>query len=442
MCFVITCGYGRAQAGLVELSTQRAGGFVRRLDWLRFVWVSAFRNLGRAPRRTVVSLAAMGAATAALILFESFVQGVRATFRHNVVTSSLGHYQIYRKGYRQNKGHEPFGYQVTESEELKKQIANEVGPLVFFSKRLDFFGLVGQGDRSVAAKGRGIDAKAERTFLTLFKVVDGKHLADSEGESVFLGQGLAKQLGLKVGDNATILVNTAGGSLNALDLTVVGLFTTGVTELDDQFFYVDNQLAQKLLRVEGASSLLMGFQGEDELVYQEKLKRVVEGKYPHLEVLHWHDLIADYFDNTMGWLEAQFNVFRAIIIIIATLSIINVFTMSLMERTGEFGTLRAIGTYRGEIGLMVLTESVVQALIGTLAGIFLAIIAIKLVLVNGVTMPPPPQMTSVFHVSFAIPWSGIPFNFFLCVLVAGGAGLLPALKISRLNIVQALGRNV
>lgn len=215
----------------------------------------------------------------------------------------------------------------------------------------------------------GVDAKEEKRFLTLNVVVDGVHLADSKPDSIAIAEGLAKQMKMKVGDLVSVVTTTAHGSLNAVDLEVVGIFKTGIREIDNNFFYVHHETAKKLLRIEGGSLILIGFAGEDELKYKAKLTEVMGREFPDLEVVHWYEMAGDIYDNAMGWIEGLVRVFRIIIIAVATLSILNVFMISLLERIGEFGTLRAIGTYRSEIGMIILTESLLQSLIGGVAGV-------------------------------------------------------------------------
>ncbi len=413
-----------------------------KLLWVRFLMMNAFRNLWRSPRRTIFSLLAIAAAATSLMLSQSYIDGVKVTFRNNLITAVYAQYQITKKGFRTSEGDDPFGFQMTDVDALKKTLQEKVGPLVFFSRRQKFFGLVNFNDRSLSGMGMGIDAEQEKSFMTLTQVVSGTHLAGSKLESVLLATGLAKQLKVKPGDMISVVTSTAGGSLNAADLEVVGVFRTGIREVDDSTFYVHQDLAQKLLRTTGPSQILIGFAGTDELKYKATLKEVVAKSFPELEVLHWYDLAGEMFDNSMGWLESVFLVFRIIIVAVATLSILTVFMISLLERTGEFGTLRAIGTYRNEIAYLIFIESILQSLLGGLLGIAISVFAIYLPLKSGITMPPPPSMTAAFHVMFDVPWHGIGTTLLLCVVVAGGSGIFPALKIARLNIVEALGRNV
>jgi putative ABC transport system permease protein len=378
-----------------------------RLLWILFLIETSARNLLRAPRRTLISLLAIAAATGAMIVFQSFVDGVKSTFRENVITSTFGHYQIFKKGYRDNDGDEPFAYQIANIDTLRQDIEQQVGGLKIASKRQPFYGLLSFNDRSLGGLGFGVDAAEERSFLTLYQVVSGKHLADGGEHSIFIGYKLANRLKLKEGDTVTILLTTSTGSMNAMDLEVIGTFKSGVTQLDEGSYMVHHATATNLLKTEGAPIILLGFDTQNELPYGEKLTKLLAEKYPDLEAVHWI-VLADFFENTMGWVEKMVDVFRVIILAIATLSIVTVFMMGLFERIGEFGTMRAIGTHRASITLMIFVESLMQSTLGSLIGLALGIVMIELGLHQGIIMPPPPLMSVPFHVLFHIPWDSIP----------------------------------
>lgn len=409
--------------------------------WIKFLMLGSIRNLWRSPRRTIISLLAIASAATALIVFQSFVEGVRSTFRENVITSRFGHYQLYHKDARSSKNPDPHKYLISDIPNLKQELQQNVGPVTFVSRQQQFFGLLSNGDSSTGGVGLGIDAKEEKDFLTLTQVHSGKHLSESGKESIFIGYEFAEKIGAKVGQYITVVVTTAEGSINALDLEVVGTFKSGVTEMDRSMYMIHYETAQDLIGTDGAQRILIGFDAEDETVYQKKFQAYMQAKHPKVEVVHWESL-ATYFENTMGWLDSIFFIFRIIIILIATLSIVNVFTITLLERTGEFGTLRAIGTKRSEIITMVLIEGFIQAVAGSILGVLGGIAVIKLALTAGISMPPPLLMSVPFHVQFAVPWAGVGLTAFLCTFIAGGSGIMPAIKMSRINIVQALGRNV
>ena len=411
-----------------------------KIHWYVFLLFTSARNLLRSPRRTIISLSAIASAVAAIIVFQAFVNGVKTTFRHNVITSLFAHFQISPIGFRDEQGDSAFDFKISKMEELRKDVA-ALGPLVLFSRRQPFYGLINFDDRSVGGVGFGIDAEEESRFLTLTQAHEGMPLEKSGPESIVIGFKLAKRLRIKVGDMVSLLVTTATGSMNAVELEVVGTFKTGITELDQGTYHIHHDTALRLVRTEAAPLVLLGYDLKDEVPLLEPLRKLIREKYPDLEVAHWRQL-AEFFDNTMGWIEKQVVVFRWIILLIASISIVNVFMMGLFERMGEFGTLRAVGTHRTSIALMIFFESVLQASLGSLLGLLGGVVVIQFFLQQGITMPPPPMMSVPFHVEFVMPWLQIPAILGVCILVCGGAGIYPAIKIARIRIVDALGRNL
>ena len=149
------------------------------MSWLIFLINTSLRNLWRAPRRTIVSLLAIAAASGSILVMQAFIDGVTRTFRRNVITAEIGHYQIFKKGYRNDDQDDPFAYQIENLPEMRQDIEEQVGKLTFFSGHQRFFGLLSLNERSLGGRGIGIDAQEDKKFLTLAKVKDGKHLADS-----------------------------------------------------------------------------------------------------------------------------------------------------------------------------------------------------------------------------------------------------------------------
>ena len=72
---------------------------------------------------------------------------------------------------------------------------------------------------------------------------------------VVVASGLASSLKLDIGDSLTLLSSTVDGALNAFDYIVVGIYTTGVPDLDKRQLYVNIDSAQELLATERVSTV-------------------------------------------------------------------------------------------------------------------------------------------------------------------------------------------
>ena len=71
-------------------------------------------------------------------------------------------------------------------------------------------------------------------------MVDGKTLESGAKElEIMLGEGLARNLNAKPGTGLTLMASTTDGAMNALDVTVKGIISTGVPALDKRIVYTD-----------------------------------------------------------------------------------------------------------------------------------------------------------------------------------------------------------
>ena len=64
-------------------------------------------------------------------------------------------------------------------------------------------------------------------------------------------------LGLKPGDRLTLLSATVDGAINGLDTVIVGIYTTGVREMDERSLVVRLDTAQALLNTTRVSKLVV-----------------------------------------------------------------------------------------------------------------------------------------------------------------------------------------
>ncbi|MFG2515233.1 ABC transporter permease [Streptomyces sp. NPDC048584] len=116
-------------------------------------------------------------------------------------------------------------------------------------------------------------------------------------------------------------------------------------------------------------------------------------------------------------------------IVIAVLGVVNTLALSVVERTREIGLLRAIGLGRRQLRRMIRLESVVIAVFGAVLGVGLGLVwglCVQQVLaLQGMT-------------ALAIPWGTIAAVVIGSAVVGIAAALLPALRASRMNVLEAI----
>jgi ABC-type lipoprotein release transport system permease subunit len=157
--------------------------------------------------------------------------------------------------------------------------------------RVQFSGLISNGDKSVVMVATGIEPDAEFAVKGPFlKIGAGKVLASGQPGvptlAVMLGEGLARSLKAGPGTSLTLMASTTEGALNAVDVVVAGTFSTGVPELDKRQVYTDLATAQKLLVTPRISSLGVFL---DRMESTGPAQQRLAASLPGLQVQTWVD---------------------------------------------------------------------------------------------------------------------------------------------------------
>jgi len=132
----------------------------------------------------------------------------------------------------------------------------------------------------------------------------------------------------------------------------------------------------------------------------------------------------------------------AILIVIIAVGVMNTMWISVRKRTGELGTVRAMGMQRSSVLWMILFEAVLLGLfassLGALSGVLIAVV------VTALKIPVPIEAMRAILLSDTIVLS-LTFNQVIgaigaLTLFTTLAGLWPALRAARMQPVEAIQR--
>ncbi len=169
--------------------------------------------------------------------------------------------------------------------------------------------------------------------------------------------------------------------------------------------------------------LLEAAMGEAEAVF-----RNIRG----LNVLDDTDFVIEKSDNLVNvlldnikYVTLAATIIGFITLLGAAIGLMNILLVTVAERTREIGIHKAMGANSRSIRQQFMIESIAIGQLGGLLGIFLGIMA-----GNGVSL--------LIGTSFIIPWQWMLAGVALCLLVSLGSGVLPAIKASKLDPIDAL----
>jgi putative ABC transport system permease protein len=401
----------------------------------------ATRNLTRNRRRAVVALLTVAVGVTCLVLAEGFIQWIFWAMREGTIQFQLGHIQVTRPGYLSAGAANPYAYLLPGDSPQRREIASRQG-VKLVAPRLAVTGLISYGETTLSFVADGVDPVKEEQLSKALHVVEGRNLSGISANEVILGRGLARNLNVRPGGTVALLVNAAGGSINAIEAKVVGIFVSTNQAYDDSALRLPIGLAQSLLRVEGAHAwlvLLNDTDRTDDFLTQFRARfPLSENK---LEFVPWYQQ-ADFYNKTVALFSQQMNVLRLIIGGIIVLSISNMLVMNVLERTGEIGTLLAIGLKRRKILQLFALEGFLLGLFGASLGLAIGYALAELISAIGIPMPPPPGMEEGYTGEIRVTLSVLMSAFLLAFITTALAGLYPAWKASRLQIINALRHNI
>jgi putative ABC transport system permease protein len=140
------------------------------------------------------------------------------------------------------------------------------------------------------------------------------------------------------------------------------------------------------------------------------------------------------FMEMMGNVKGLIRIISAIILFAVTLIVANTVAMSARERVTEIAVMRTLGFRRAHILSFILSESVLMSLLGGFLGVLLA----KYVFIPGMVKGLQTTPMAPFLLNFRVTWSILLAAFGVSVGVGILAGFVPAIRSSRIRIVDGL----
>lgn len=228
--------------------------------------------------------------------------------------------------------------------------------------------------------------------------------------------------------------------MNSLEFEVVGVFQTFSKEFDARAVRIPLAAAQELLNTQGINRIVLSLKKtEDTERVTRSLAAQLDGTLYELKT--WRQL-NDFYQKTVDLYARQFGVLRLIVLIMVFLGVANTINMSVFERTGEFGTMMALGNTRMTIFQLVLLENVLLGVIGASMGALLGVALAVLISTVGIVMPPPPNANIGYTALIRIVPSVVVMAFLVGLIATILAAIFPASRVARTPIDEALRQNV
>ncbi|MBK7973041.1 MAG: ABC transporter permease [Deltaproteobacteria bacterium] len=246
----------------------------------------------------------------------------------------------------------------------------------------------------------------------------------ARGEGVGVSDAFALHFGKKIGDDLTLSTPSGTRTFRILGTFADWAGKTGTVHID-----------RALYREYWRESLVDGI--DVDLVEPSRWEEVSREIRAHFGPRYDLQVMTskEFKDEIKSQVIAGFEVSRAtevIVLLISALGIVNTLLAAILDRTREIGILRAIGATRRQIEGAVLAEAGLLGLIGAVIGLALGLAnAYPFVRVSMLRL-------AGWHLDFHVDILALFGAAVSAIVIAMAAGLYPARKAGRLNILDAI----
>ncbi|HTL48010.1 MAG TPA: FtsX-like permease family protein [Verrucomicrobiae bacterium] len=400
-----------------------------------FLLKLAFLNIGRNPRRSMITVLAVGVGLAALIFLWAFSDGTNEQMRENVIRLFTGHVQVHAKDFGKRLSPE---LTIPDRAAVLEKIRSLPG-VVAVTERVKCEALVGTSENSRGILLMGIDPEKEAAATDLENYVKkGEFLLPSTDRDILVGDLLAEKINLAVGDKVVVMTQAMDGTLAGYSYRVRGLFHTGSQQVDELTAYITLKSAQDLLGT-GAETHEIVIRLDNRHLIPSFIARL--GLGTGYEVLSWDQIVPEV-EQWASWAEAIIRTILVAVMIVIGVSIMNTVLMSVYERTREFGVMMAVGTAPSQVVRLILLETLVLEALGILVGFAVGYLIVLYFGTVGIGFPELERAFSRSYMS-TITYTRLEPTHVLqsistLVLMTTGISFYPAWKAGQMEPVKAI----
>jgi len=396
----------------------------------------AFRNVLRQKRRSILTGLTMIGGFVLLSLSISISDGTYDTAIETFTRVSTGQVQVHKQGYLDR----PTLYNtIADPNRVGDRIAGVRG-VVSWTPRIYSGALAFIGKKTTVANLAGIDpAQESQTTRVLQKIGQGRFLSASPQNEVMIGAELAEVLNAKLGDELVLIAQAADGSIANDLFRIVAILKAGINAGEGRNCYLHIRSAQEFLALPGKVHEIAIVLRDFHQSRQAAVRIAGALNDPSLDVEPWEVVEKQFYQAMKVDKEGMWITFLIIVAIVA-IGVLNTVLMAILERTREYGVLKAVGTRPAEIFALILLETGFLALLAVTVSVLISLGVNYYMSLRGIAYPTPITMGGIVMRtmrgavnlrSFTWP-AGI--TFFTAVLVS----IIPALHAMHVKPVDAL----
>lgn len=395
----------------------------------------ALRNVLRNRRRSLLTGLMMAGGFTLFSATLGISGGTYGSIIDMFTRSRTGHAQVHAAGYLDR----PSLHKTFDPARAAKAL-DGLPDVAAWAPRVYAPSLAFAGSKTVGAQIMGIDPARERRAMRLeTQLSSGTFVADAPSAGVVVSARLAAALGLKAGDEFSLIGQGADGSIANDNFRVAGVLSATESAFEGPWCLMHIDKAREFLALGNrAHEIALVFTDYRDAREDAALVAAALAS-PELDVQPWQVTEKEFY-QAMLLDKKGGDITNYVIMLIVAIGVLNTVLMAVLERTREYGVLKALGTRPAAVFLLIMAEVLILTLISCAAGALGALALNHYLATHGIPIPNP---VSYGGMKFTVMLSAVTLETFTrpawTVLAAALAvGVFPALKAARITPVKAL----
>ena len=344
---------------------------------LSIIITLAWRNIWKNKRRTILTLLTIMIGCAMILFFNAIAKGYHDQMIEDAVIENTGHIQIHNEGFWERKSTQ----YVFKADENLINLLNKNDNIKGYTSRINTGCMIISDESSIIALIQAINPVKEKNVTNIHTTLkEGSFLKGNETTEVVIGNILAKNLEVKIGDKIGMVANGFKGSSASEWLTVKGIVKTANPEINrylilmnldfakDHFDFGD-WLSSIVIRCKKTEHMENVRDNIRSYVHNWEQENEIED-YDRKEIMGWDELMP-FLVQFIVMDDISAYIFDFILFMVVAFGVLNTIQMSVFERTREFGVMLAIGTEPKQLVWTILAETVFITVFGIILGIII-----------------------------------------------------------------------
>ncbi len=397
----------------------------------------AWRNIWRNKKRSFITIASVFCAVFFALFMRSLQVGVFKNTVENMTSFSCGYIQVHAEGYQKLMS-------INNTFANTQQVIEQVETLPYVTHavpRLESAVIAASDDKSEVALIVGVDPERENRMNGLSGRVRSGNYFSPEKQGVLIGEGLAENLGIGIGDEVVLLGQGYHGVTAAGSYTIIGILKYPVPEMNNRAIAMTISDAQVLFDAPDRATSLSVMLTDDK--YTDRGRSEIEVMLGDtFEVFTWRTTLKELAQMVTTKYVSSW-IILMILYMVVGFGIFGTVLMMTLERLREYGILIAIGMKKRLLMIISVCESIFLSLSGVVLGIAVALPALAWLHVHPFRLSGElAAMYEDFGFEPIIPFDISPLLFLAHPMIVLGISLVvsiyPVIRLASFNPVDAL----